>query len=263
MSNITETKQKQNDLDQLNCQYQPLLILTCNYPLSGKNRRDIHLCWLVDTGLLSARLCIFPMDVCVYVRIYVGFWCQNCRALWLLSVCVFVCVFPGSDETLSLTRCCSVKVKPYRMSGMMTRAERFHLIPPFPFFPPVPPICLPRLRLRPPHSQDKTGQTYTGLHLQSASRLVQGVSACVCMCVCVNSVKSCHPTSKATSQMPEATVSVSLWLAWSLQPAVKHLCFSLQWLHTYGYLVFIIQWDSHWIKPLVGTNHMHANDVFK
>lgn len=75
-----------------------------------------------------------------------------------LSVCVFLCVrvFPGSDETLSLTRCCSVKVKPYRMSGMMTRTERFHLIPPFPFFPSVPPICLPRLRLRPPHSQDKT-----------------------------------------------------------------------------------------------------------
>lgn len=99
-------------------------------------------------------------------------------------ICACVCVFLGSDETLSLTRCCSVKVKPYRMSGMMTRTERFHLIPPFPFFPSVPPI-----RLRPPPSTSvraplthKTRQTYTGLHLESASRLFVGASASACMC---------------------------------------------------------------------------------
>lgn len=137
--------------------------------------------WLVDTGLLNTCLCIFSSDVCVYVRIYVGCWCQDCRALWwVVCVCFCVCVFPGSDETLSLTRCCSVKVKPYRMSGMMTRTERFHLIPPFPFFPSVPPICLPRLRLRPPHSQDKTD-----IYRPSPTVCIKSWAG-VCLPVCVS-----------------------------------------------------------------------------
>lgn len=62
-----------------------------------------------------------------------------------LCVCLCVCC----DETLYLTQCCSVKVKPYRMSGMMTCTERFHLISPFPLFLSVPPICLFHLHLRP------------------------------------------------------------------------------------------------------------------
>lgn len=32
----------------------------------------------------------------------------------------------------------------------------------------------------------------------------------VYVCVCLNSIKSCHPASKANSEMPEATVSVSV-----------------------------------------------------
>lgn len=175
----------------------------------------------------------------------------------VLCVCSYLCacVFLGSDETLSLTRCCSVKVKPYRMSGMMTRTERFHLIPPFPFFPSIPPICPPHpllyLRPRPTHSQDETDiyrpsprvciKTLRGCVGQCVH--VCALHARVCVCVCVNSVKSCYPTSKANSEAPEATVCVSVWLAWSLQPAVKHLRFSLQKLHIYCYLPDITQWD--------------------
>lgn len=129
-----------------------------------------------------------------------------------VRACAFMClcVFPGGDETLSLTRCCSVKVKPYRMSGMMTRTERFHLIPPFPFFPSVPPICLPHPRLRPSHSQEKTDiyRPSPRVCIKTLRGCV-GLSVCVC-CVCGNSVKPCFPTSKANSQMPEATVSVCM-----------------------------------------------------
>lgn len=144
----------------------------------------------------------------------------------------------GCDETLSLTQCCSVKVKPYRMSGMMTRTERFHLIPPFPHLLLRPSNLSTQLPSPAPLTH-KTRQTYTGLHLQSASKVFVGVfvraRVCVhvCMCVCLNSVKPCHPTSKAKSEMPEATVSVSAWLAWSLQPAVKHLCFIPHQQHIY------------------------------
>lgn len=79
------------------------------------------------------------------------------RAVWISEgLCVLVYVLPGGDRTLSLTRCCSVKVKPYRMSGMMTRTERFHLIPPFLLFPSnLSPPLLP-CHLRPAHSRDET-----------------------------------------------------------------------------------------------------------
>lgn len=152
-------------------------------------------------------------------------------------MCVCVCV--GCDETLSLTQCCSVKVKPYRMSGMMTRTERFHLIPPFPLFSCVPPICLPSFHLRPRSltRQDRHTLAFTySLHQNSSWVCLSArarVCVHVCMSVCLNSVKPCHPTSKAKSEMPEATVSVSAWLAWSLQPAVKHLCFIPHQQHIY------------------------------
>lgn len=115
----------------------------------------------------SQRTCVFMWECMLGV---VG-------DLWWV---VCVCVFPGGDETLSLTRCCSVKVKPYRMSGMMTRTERFHLIPPFPLFPSVPPICLLHLRLRPAHSRDKTD-----IYRPSPRVCIKTLCGCVSVRVCV------------------------------------------------------------------------------
>lgn len=123
----------------------------------------------------------------VYVEVYVGCGCLSCRDLRrVVRVCV--CVFPGGDETLSLTRCCSVKVKPYRMSGMMTRTERFRLIPPFPLFPSVPPNCPPSQTHththQPPSSpcsfkrQDRHIPAFT-YNLQS--QLLMGVFVYVCV----------------------------------------------------------------------------------
>lgn len=153
--------------------------------------------------------------------------------LWRV-VCVFVCVFPGGDETLSLTRCCSVKVKPYRMSGMMTRTERFHLIPLFPLFPSISPICLqspsPPSSARSFTRQDRHIPAFT-YNLQS--QLLMALLAYVC--VCVRSVKSCHPTSKAKSGLPEA--SVAAWLAWSLPPSVT---VRRPWRHSHSFCEVLI-----------------------
>lgn len=90
-----------------------------------------------------------------------------------------------SDETLYLTQCCSVKVKPYRMSEMMTRTERFHLIPPFPLFSAVPAICRPHLHLWPPRSLDETD-----IYRPSPTLCIKPVCGYVQACLCVQTASS-------------------------------------------------------------------------
>ena len=91
--------------------------------------------------------------------------CLSESECWLMSDVEFlraVCVLspwwaPASDMVRS------VKVRPYRMSGMMTRTERFHLIPPLASSSSVSSsICGPFTH--------RTRQTYTGLQHESASK---------------------------------------------------------------------------------------------
>lgn len=71
------------------------------------------------------------------------------------------------------------------------------------------------------------------------------------MYVCVNSVKPCFPTSKANSQMPEATVSVCMaglvftthCQTSSLQSTMAALLLLLGCYNTEGLPVTIISWD--------------------
>lgn len=149
--------------------------------------------WVLVTHLSA----LFPGYLCVCSKVFM--W--EYTVCWVLVsgslklVCAWGARRGCCDETLFLTQCCSVKVKPYRMSEMMTCTERFHLIPPFPLFPSVPPICLPYLHLWPARSRDKTD-----IYRPSPTVCVKTFRGCVCLlCVWVylNNVKACHPASKA------------------------------------------------------------------